>query len=256
MEITSEILEFKFEGNDIKPENLTLNDIAAKLMLFNKLVVPIVEEQFPDANLPTNYVGLENIQNRSLSFRYLLKERTDLVKSAFLSLLLAVQSNEISVLPARTIETLERTSAFNSSNGTRLSFGQVVNGEFQSLVSFSDQFSAEKIPSIKGKTSIYGHVKWVGGEPNHRASIVLQDNSEIKAILTKSQATELAAYLYDDVRLSGIATWKGDQLKLTEIVVQEINSFKRLSPEDGFQYLRDNLGKYWNDIDDPDKRIN
>jgi hypothetical protein len=247
LELKSEILEIKFSG-DIKPETLSLEELSSELVLFNKLIKPIIEEQFPNEQIPSDIVGLLEIRNNSLSFRYLIKDGAGTVRRAFAVLLIAINTHDIGILPARTIDTLEKTSAFNERYNVTSHFGEVINNEFVSHSSFKDEFKAEKIGHIKGPTTVYGFLKWIGGD-NPKAKLVLDNRSEIKIILNTQQATKCAPYLYSYISVHGIGTWKGFDLKLTQIEAQEVIPFENTPPDEGFDFLRDKYGKYYDDLD-------
>ena len=246
-EIKGDIIEIKFSG-DISPEKLTLDELSKELLLLNNLIKPIIEEQFPGQILPKDFAGLVDIGNRSLSFRYLLKQQRDLAIKALTILLIAVSTGDITTLPARTIETLERTSDFNERYGVVAHFGEVLENRFVSHISFSTEFKAEKIGRLKGPTTAYGYLKWIGGDKPH-ARLVLNDRSEISVRLTREQAREYSRFLYSFISVAGEATWKGPNLKLTSIDAEIIHAFENLSPEEGFEFLRKHLGKYWEDKD-------
>lgn len=246
-QVTSDIIEIKFSG-EIKPETVSLEELSKELLLLNRLIKPIIEERFPDEKLSSDYVGLIDIGNRSLSFRFRIKDQIELTKKAFGILLIAISTHDITTLPARTIEALERTSEFNDRHKVVAHFGQVVKDKFESITSFTDDFKAEKIAKLKGKTTAYGYLKWIGGDVP-QAKLILNDRSEIKINLTKEQVKEYGHFVYSYVSVKGLATWKGANLKLTSIDADIIHAFEKLSPEEGFEFLRKHLGEFWKDKD-------
>lgn len=246
-EVTGDILEIKFTGA-IKPENVSLEELSKELLLLNRLIKPIIEEQFPNVKITHDYVGLLEIGNRSLSLRYLLKEQIETARRAFQIFALAVSSHAITTLPARTIEAIEKTSEFNDKYGVVAHFGEVRGNDFVSFTSFSNEFRAEKIGKIKGPTTAYGYLKWIGGD-SPGAKLVLNDHSEIRLNLSREQVKEYSKFVYGFISVEGIATWKGSNLKLTSIDADIIHAFENLSPEEGFEFLRKHLGEYWKDKD-------
>lgn len=246
--VKGDIIEIKFSGNNISPDKISLEELSKELLLLNRLIKPIIEENFPQTKITSDYVGLLDIGNRSLSFRYKLKDQIEITKKAFVALLIAINTHDITTLPARTIETLEKISDFNEKHGVTAQFGEVLDKNFVAYTSFANEFKAEKISNVKGTTIAYGYLKWIGGEIPH-AKLVLKDRSEIKVNLSIDQAKEYSKFLYNFISVEGIATWKGVNLKLTSIDAEIIHAFENLSPEEGFDFLRKNLGEYWKDKD-------
>lgn len=247
-QVNSDIIEIKFSGDTIKPDAVSLEELSKEILLLNRLLKPIIEETLAVSKVPGEYLGLIDIGNRSLSFRYRIKDHIETTKKAFTILLVAIANNDITTLPARTIEALEKTSDFNAKHNCVTHFGVVEKGDFVSYGSFKDNFKAEKIGTIKGPTIAHGYLKQIGGDiPSAR--LVLNDRSEIKINLTLDQAREYSHFLYSFISVEGLATWKGVNLKLTSIEAQIVHAFEKLTPEEGFSFLRENLGKYYKDND-------
>ena len=101
-----EILEIKFSGGGIKPEELSLNEISSKIKLLYELISPIIEEQNPGVETDSNYIGLTDVGNKSISFKYIIKKNKKIVLTAFTFLITSMNDFDISKLPPKTIETL------------------------------------------------------------------------------------------------------------------------------------------------------
>ncbi|MFP5043079.1 hypothetical protein [Parasediminibacterium sp. JCM 36343] len=233
--IQSDILEIKFSGGDIKPDAIALSELSANILLLESLLKPLIQNSTPNFKFDSSIVGFNDLGNRSLSLRYILKSSRNVLIEAFTVLLLSVQTNDTSTLPSKTIKTLENISRFNSKYSCKVEFGETINGEFKPHANFTDQFSPEKTITVKGDTTIYGWIQWLGGTIGPTITLLL-DNGETIDVTVKEE--DLFNFKpHSNVGISGEATWKGSDLKLSNLVATEIWEFDKKNPEDGFKYL-------------------
>ena len=239
--LSSDILEIKFSGGEISPEKILLSELSTNILLFEKLVKPIVELQHPDLPLDKFFVGLHDLGNRSISLRYRIKEHKQILLAAFAFLIQSISTNDIAALPLRTVDELENISKFNSKYSCEISLGEAIGGESKTYVRFTDEYIAEKQQQVKGSTTVYGKIKWIGG-----------DKPTITLLLTSGEIIDVAVgendvmnwKPYTNVGIVADAVWKGKDLKLTKLVAKDIFAFNKLSPNDGFNHLKQLFSKH------------
>lgn len=233
--IKSDILEIKFSGGEISPEKISLSELASNVLLFEKLIKPIVEAENPTISFDKSYVGLQELGNRSISLRYIIKQHKELFIAAFVLLIESISTNNIERLPAKTIDEIEAVSRFNSKYSCKAEFGETVGNEFKTYAHFTDEFVAEKIAKLKGNTTVYGKIKWVGGD-KPTITLILLNGDQIDVLVTEEDAQNWKPYSH--VGIAGDAVWRGKDLKLSKLTAKEIFHFDKKTPKEGFSYLK------------------
>lgn len=250
--INSDLLEIKFTGNDISPETIELEDLAKELTLLRDLLSPIIADKHPELAHELDFLAFSDIGNRSLSYRYRIKEIRDIVLASYSALILGITQRDAGLLPYDTVLALERTSDFNAKYGSSVSFGYADgSGTFQSLASFTDEFKKEKLHWVKGWTTKYGYFRSLGETKNGRlqGKLVLASGSVVAIHLDEVTARKYRSVVLENVRISGNGTWVGASLRLTSITPTEIVPFYRTDAASGFDLLARDLGKLWRNTD-------
>jgi hypothetical protein len=103
--------------------------------------------------------------------------------------------------------------------------------------------------SISGGTSLLARCLRVGGATRPRAELRLSSHRLLHVEVTESAARELGKRLYDEVVLSGIAVWDAMDHDLIEFKVTDVNSFRAVPVQTGFNELANAAGSRWEDID-------
>ncbi len=240
--LNSEILEIKFSGGEISPSKISLTELSANILLFEKLVKPIVETQSPGLELEKSFVGLHELGNRSISLRYIIKQHKTTLIAAFTFLVECISSNKIEQLPLKTVDEIEAISKFNSKYSCEVQFGESVNNEFKTYADFSDEYVTQKISQVRGDTTIYGEIEWIGGVTKPTITLILTNGEKIDVEVKRDDVLNWKPY--SNVGIVGEAVWKGKDLKLTKLTAKEIFEFKKLSPNEGFGYLKGLFSKY------------
>ena len=246
MQFDSDIVEIKFTGNEIKPDKVSLEEAAKILVSFKKLVEPILLQQNPNIDLESTYVGLVDIGDRSFSFRYVLKQHQKDIRAAVTTLLVAISTHSIAGLPDRTLAELDSISTFNKKWGTRTALGEVIDSEFSERANFFDEYQKEKIPTIQGNTVAYGKIITVGHTDPH-LSVKLISGETISVFADEATIVNWRPYTW--VRVEGVGVWHSKELVLKRVNATKIEEYKRVKASEGFDFLRETLGPYWDNID-------
>jgi hypothetical protein len=239
--LSSEILEIKFSGGDITPEKVLLSELSSNIHLLEKLLRPILEQQNPDETFDKSFIGLHELGNKSISLKYLLKAHKEKILIAFAMLIECISANTIEGLPIKTIDELESISKFNTKYSCKTELGESFGDTFKTYVNFSDEFVSEKTIQVKGNTTVYGKIQWIGGD-KPTITLLLTNGEKIDVSVKESDAKAWAAY--SNVGVVGEAVWRGKELKLSKLIAKEIFPFDRLSPNDGFIRLKTLFAEY------------
>ena len=235
IKFSSDILEIKFSGGDITPEKLTLSELSSQILLFDKLIKPIIEYQNPKLPLDKSFVGLHELGNRSISLRYKIKEHKPEILAAFALLTQSIKASDTTALPLKTIDELETISKFNQKYSCKVDFGETIENSFEPIVQFSNEYLPEKEQQIKGTTTVYGKIQWIGGD-KPTITLILRTGHKIDVAVRENDIDEWRAHR--EVGITGDAVWKGKDLRLTRLIAREIFAFDRKSPDEGFNHLK------------------
>ena len=107
---------------------------------------------------------------------------------------------------------------------------------------------------IKGETSICGTVKRVGGVTRKSCSIRLPSRDELLYCRVQGEelSRKLGRYLYQDVVVSGEATWLRPNWSLVGFMIRSVSQPKQGNPIEAFDAVREAGGGAWDAIDDPE----
>lgn len=235
IKLSSDILEIKFSGGNVAPEKLSLSELSSQILLLEKLIKPIIELQNPTLPIDKSFVGLHELGNRSISLRYKIKENKPEILAAFTLLTQSIKTSNTAALPLKTIDELESISKFNQKYSCQVDFGETVENKFEPVVQFSSEYLPEKEQQIKGTTTVYGKIQWIGGD-KPTITLLLENGHKIDVAVDENDLAEWRAHVY--VGITGDAVWKGKDLRLVKLSAKEIFSFRKSSPDDGFNHLK------------------
>jgi hypothetical protein len=115
---------------------------------------------------------------------------------------------------------------------------------------------SQKYGPIKQSTSVQGELRRVGGqEPTIPVHLIDADGNPYYCWAKKHLVLELAPYVFQQVRVTGIATWERDENAKWNMLEFEIQSFiAPLAPDDAstvISKLRGVPDSDWNKFEDP-----
>lgn len=100
---------------------------------------------------------------------------------------------------------------------------------------------------VKGKTTVYGVVRRVGGE-QPRAQIVLDDGRVITASFAPGKAQDLArslaARLYERVGVEGHAVWRSPEYQIIDFVIESLLPYRKTSLSEALRALAEAAGPH------------
>jgi hypothetical protein len=110
---------------------------------------------------------------------------------------------------------------------------------------------------ITGPTSIFGKIERVGGATEMHCGIHLanQVRMVICRVATEDLVRQLGRYMYQNVMLSGEATWLRHNWHIKHFKITGFESPKTGSIRDALRRIHDAGGKAWDGIKDPAKYI-
>jgi len=248
MDTDKEILEIRFHGGGVNPHAVRASEIAELISSFEKTIISTLHENNPDIDLKDYaYLSFSEIKNESIGLRFFADRATEAFLAAYFLVTTSISENDFSNLPFPAIENLKVIANFSKRHDCNCDYiykdENIAQITPKSKIEISDNYT------IKGETIIYGKIERVGGaEPR----IVFKDHSDNKIYfeVTEDVAKQLASKLYEEIALTGTATWNKKTYKVLDFKVNEITDLNKKSLTETFDEIQDIIGNYWEEFDD------
>jgi hypothetical protein len=102
---------------------------------------------------------------------------------------------------------------------------------------------------VEGTTIVYGQCIRAGGLNPPRADIRLdRGGAMLRIIVDRQMAKALAARLYEDVGIEGLATWETDHWTITKFVATGLTAYQETDPVEAFERLSDATRGRWDNV--------
>lgn len=249
METSNEILELKFDGNNVSPSTVKPSEIAKLIIDFEKALLSTISASHPEINTDALLFSFVEVDDKSLDLKFipLIGAAKDVVIAAYLSIAVSIKDNNFKKLSVNTIIALKDITKFSK----KYKCSGYLNHNYVNVATFTHdtEINLEKASVITGETTIYGKVIDVGGEnPNVHFKI----NNDYTVIIDVKEeiAKQLAPKLFEEVGLKGTAKWDAISYQVTEFKIIDIIEYEPKTLKKTFNDLRNSLGKYWDGVDD------
>jgi hypothetical protein len=248
--MVSETLELKFTGGSVLPENISSSDLSDIIKSFELAVANVILKDHQELETQNIVISLVDIKKGSLKLEFLPKLKREAL-TAFLVITTAIQQNDYSSLPIKTIQSLQSISGFCKR--------QKCFSEFRSssddprplaVISPTTDIVISEELFLVGETTVYGTILRVGGaEP--KVQLRLSDtNNILYCPIKKEIAKKIGKDLYDEIGLVGTATWEKATYRIVDFKIEDAFNVKKTSIAQSIKEASRLFGKYWKDVDD------
>lgn len=249
MEANTDILELKFDGNNIDPSNVKPSEIAKLIFDFEKALLSSIAATNPEINTEALLFSFQEIDDKSLDLKFIPKAGAakNVVIATYLSIAASIKDNNFKTLPPNTIIALKDITRFSK----KYKCSGYFNHNNINVATFTPEteINFEKVDFIKGETTIYGEVIDVGGE-NPNVHFKINNDYTIIFDATKEISKQLAPKLFEEVGLRGTAKWDAISYQVIDFKISEVIEYEPKHLKKTFNDLRNLLGKYWDGVDD------
>lgn len=251
--LNSDILELKFEGGGINPENVKPSEIANLLTSFERLILQQLKDEHPAINIDDVIFAFEKIDNQSLDLIFKIKQLRDLVIGTYISVAAALNTGDFSQLNRSSLPALKEIIKFSKKHNCEGHF----NLNSQIIASFSPDFEIDIISknSITGDTTVFGKVIRIGGE-DPKIHFRVSETDKLIFDVSEEVAKKLSQKLYEFIGLVGIATWDANTFAIEKFEIKQILDLNNRPIPEVFEELRGLIGKHWDEIEDIENYIN
>lgn len=246
--MATETFEIRFHGGGINPSAVKASEVADLIQSFEKAILATVHDLYPELDLDNYaYLSFQSIKNESLGLGLAPERAQDEFKEGHLKVAHSISENNFNDLPYSAIENLKVISKFNKKHNCNCDY--LYNSEKKAELTPATVIEFNKNLLIKGETTIYGKIERVGGaEPR----IVFKDHTDNKIYfeVTEDQAKQIASRLYEEIALTGVATWDKKTYRVVNFKVNEITDLNKNSLTETFSAIQEIIGKHWEEFDD------
>ncbi len=253
--------EIHFGGSGISPEVIPFRVLARALAAVQRLV----SDSEPDEELSTDDttedsdLHLLDVRRGSATYPVYAErqpEALDRLKQTGLVLQDPQHADEMPYV----LSPIEDLSAIAKSLGCIIEFRLPGKGnDILATITPDSYRSLEGSVFVSGETTISGRVERVGGATELHCGLRVQQQSErmlICRVESTDVARQLGQHLYDDVIVSGEATWYRRNWRLRSFSIRSMHQLKRGSILEAIGALRGAGGSAWNNVEDPEKLLN
>jgi hypothetical protein len=247
METDNDILEIKFEGNQVNPDTIKPHEVAELIINFEKALLSTIKQEHPEIDTDHLLFSFHSIENRSLDLKFKAHTAKAIVVSSYALISTAINTSQYTKLNYDTIESLREISKFTKRHDCVGYFRY--DDKAISTFTKDTEITFDRSNELKGETRIYGKVVRVGGES---PTLHFKINDEYKIVIDVKEdlAKELAKNLYEEIGLVGVAKWDSISYKVIDFKVADIVELDNKPIKETFAELRNLLGKHWDKIDD------
>ncbi len=253
-------IEIRLIGDNITPNKFSSRDIGELISAIEQMLAPIIARDNPALGIEDSevVVGLALIQHGSYILQFQTPYEEEALK-AYDKVTVSIATQKYAALPAKSIEALKIVRKIARKHNTEAQFWKK-NGAYEQLATLSTNTRIDaEIPTIQGKTTLYGTVISVGGEDPPRVKLRLINSMAMICRVTRRDglkvARELGQHLYSVVGVRGTAIWDVRDMTLLDFHVEELTPYRQTSIENAIESLYKIAGKDYEDVDDIDMVI-
>lgn len=243
----------RFTGEGIRPRSVPLQELADLLLAAEQTIVEAVRHEHPEIATSDLVIGLTQVRDESLGlvFEY---DHEEEVSATVQNVLRVIEEDALDALPPKSQAGLKEIVSFTkrknctaelnfpTTNAPDEPVGHVEIAP-DTVLTFPEPFY------LRGETAIFGRVERVGGvDPKVR--IRYRPDTAMSCRIGVDLAKELGAHLYDQVVLTGSATWNATDYSLEYFRASSLVDFVPKSAAAAMDELRDLCSDDYADVDD------
>lgn len=228
------ILNIRFVGEGFKPGAIKSKELGEIIGLIEDIIASTVVSQSPDITKDQISVGLLNVVDKSLGLEFLANLQ-ELTIPAFLLVTEAIQTNNYTNLPLKSVKGLRKVWNFTKNRNGEAQFS-MINGTTQTLATITPKTEIPLPPLIQGHTVLYGEITRAGGKEPH-IQFASMGGGLIHCTTSRELAIEAGKILYRQVGLEGIATWNAETRKIEEFNATQIIYYEPIPLKEAFSEM-------------------
>jgi hypothetical protein len=246
--------EVRFDGPSISPEVIPLRVLARALSAVQRLVS---DDEEDSERKPDEFeLHLLDVCRGSATYPVFAEKQSEVLKRIKLAGTILDRPERADEVP-QVLSPIEDLSAIAKSLGCTIELKLPGKGsDVLAKITPKSYESLEGAVFVSGDTSISGIVERVGGATELHCGMRVQQQPE-KMLICRVESTDVARqlgqHLYQQVVVSGTATWYRRSWRLRFFSIRSMHQLKRGSLVEAMQALRAAGGNTWDKIKDPEE---
>lgn len=243
-----QVFEINIAGEGISPESIRASDLADILKSIEESISSVAIQMNPDLDLDDFIVGLVQIQRGSARLAF-SSSQPSIAKNSFEDISTAVSEKKIYRLPSTAVEGINKIVDFSKRRGCVIELRPDIQKEPTAFIQPDTDFGIKEKQTISSDSVIFGNLERIGGV-RPMARIRISEHEVISCSVSYDLAKSLASRLYENIGLTGRATWNTQNWSMTTFEIHNITQYEGGSIKDAFRELANAAGDAWSDIDD------
>lgn len=247
-------IEVRLIGDDLTPNKISSRDVGELITAIEQMIAAVVAQDNPALGIKEDevIVGLSGVEKGSyiLQFESLYEIPS---QNAYQKIAEAVVTGKYDNLPIHSIEAIRTTRKIARTYKTETQFWEK-NGQYRQLATIAPNTEIDVIlPTIAGKTTLYGYIIGIMGSDPPRVHLRLISGEKIICNVTRKNnlqvARQLGQSLYTNVGVRGTATWYISDMSIKHFLVEEMTPYKGISVKEALENLNEYTGENYRYID-------
>jgi len=250
---SNSLIEFKFTGEGIKPENVKASEVADILKNIEDMVETRIFQDHPEVDKGQVIISLVNIKSESLGLQF-RSPTSDYALNAFRELGNAIRVSDTISLPPKSRNALSNIVKFTKNKKCASELILSDNGSREILATITPDTKIEHPPLLIGETTVYAKVVRTGGkEP--RVEIETIDERTLFCDAPLDITKKLGTKLYQIVGLIGVAEWDTELNNIEQFSIKDVTDYEQVPIKEAMRELSEATKTYYSDIDDVEQHI-
>lgn len=242
----NELIELRFVGGDVVPQNVRASELAGLLEATETLIVATILREHQELNREDIIIGLTEVQNKSLGLKF-ASSIPQIIVPAFKRLAHAIHQRKFESLPHEARDALRKLATFTRKNRCVAQFRIASHNDV--LATIEQDLVVPIAPRLYIQTTIYGYVVNAGGK-NPNAHLDTIQGKRVVCKGTRDQIKMLAERLYTEiVGVKGKARCDVDTLEIDEFEIEEILPYEGTSITEAIRELGMAITPHFDDVD-------
>lgn len=243
-------IELRLTGQGISPGAIRSKDIAQLIEAVEDMIASQVVADNPDIKKDQVVVGLSDIEKGSAGLLF-ASSLEELTSTATKEIATSIQTGDFYMLTSDSVNSLKVISAFTKSRECNAELYEL-NGTRNLLATITPETKIIEYEPIKGETTIYGTVTRVGGVNEQKPTIQFRtiEGYLVYCSSNKSNAKRAAQSLYQQVGLSGIASWDSKTFRVISFDIKEVSEYTSRPLSNSFNSISEEYGETFDAIKD------
>jgi hypothetical protein len=242
------VFEVNLSGEGIFPESIRASELADILKSIEKAVTAVATQADSSLDSTNFIIGLVQIEKGSARLAF-SSSQPSIAKSSFNEVTNAVSQKKVYRLPQAAVEEVERMADFSKRKGCVIELRPDIQQAPTTFIQPDTDLGLQETPTFSSDSVVFGKLERIGGK-KPMARIRISEHDALSCSISLDLAKTLATRLYENVGLTGRATWNTETWSLIAFNIHGITPYEGGPIKEAFRELAEAAGDAWADVED------